>query len=69
MPFICENEQCVNHIAVPRELGLTVYMVRVGHMEEKSINRYLYRDYRNDSEFYLCGVCHAAVEMVVRSDR
>ncbi len=69
MPFICENEQCVNHIAVPRELDLRTYKVRVGVMEDRAINLHLYRDYRNDSEFYLCGVCHAAVEMVVRSDR
>lgn len=62
---ICENERCTYHRPLPTKDAGAPYIDTIEDGERVRVERYLYRNYGGAREFFLCDVCHAAVQMVV----
>jgi len=66
MTNICENERCTYHRPLPVKDAGAPYIDTIEDGERVRVERHLYisRD-GSKRDFFLCDVCHAAVEMVV----
>lgn len=64
---ICANVRCAYNRPTPSKgAGAPcIYIVEDG--EQRRVDRHLYRDRDGNREFFLCDVCHGAVQMVVGS--
>lgn len=69
--MICDNPKCQHHVPVPvqgRPDRVLVYgpMLPNGDQQIIVVDRHLYRNRYGETAFYLCGVCHSAVEICRR---
>ena len=62
---ICENERCMYHRPLFVKDAGALYIDTLEDGERMRVDRYLYRSHDGKRDFFLCDVCHAAVEMVV----
>ena len=62
---ICENERCTYHRPLFVKDAGALYIDTLEDGERMRVDRYLYRSHDGKRDFFLCDVCHAAVEMVV----
>lgn len=60
MDYFCDNAQCEYHV---KEQCKTLEVDDGG--ERKQVHRHLYVSFAFGRNFFLCDVCHAAVQMVV----
>ncbi len=65
MTSICENEHCAYHRPLPVKDAGAPYVDTVEDGERVRVERHLYRSRDGKRDFFLCDVCHAAVQMVV----
>ena len=65
MTSICENERCSYHRPLPVKDAGAPYIDTMEDGERVRVERYLYRSRDGKRDFFLCDVCHAAVQMVV----
>lgn len=64
MHRICDNQKCGHHIRISE--SLLRYRYIEGGVEYEG-SRYLYRS-RAGKDIFLCESCHAAVELIARSE-
>lgn len=62
---ICENERCTYHHPLPVKDDWASYIDTMDGDERVRVERYLYRSRDGKRDFFLCDICHAAVQMVV----
>ena len=65
MTSLCENEHCAYHRPLPVKDAGAPYVDTVEDGERVRVERYLYRSRDGKRDFFLCDICHAAVQMVV----
>lgn len=65
MTNICENERCTYHRPLTVKDAGAPYVDTVEDGERVRVERHLYRSRDGKRDFFLCDVCHAAVQMVV----
>ncbi len=65
--YLCHNEHCSNHIKLHTKnaADACIYVRTDGELER--IERHMYRSPDGKNTFFLCDVCHAAVEMTKAS--
>lgn len=63
MAHICDNKSCTYHRPLPVKDAGAPYIDTMEGDERVRVNRYLYRSDKGH-DFFLCGVCHSAVQMV-----
>ena len=63
-PSVCENKGCSYHKPISNVSAPYVDMAENG--EVRRVVRHLYRSKSSAHEFYLCDVCHNAVQMVLK---
>lgn len=63
---ICENERCAYHRRLIAKYAEAPYIDTIEDGERVRVDRHLYRSRDGKHDFFLCGVCNAAVEMVVK---
>lgn len=61
--MICANQSCAYHQKLPVKDKRTHYVMMIEDGDVVCVNRHMYRS--NVTEFYLCDICHEAVQMVV----
>ena len=62
---ICENSRCTYHRHLPVKDAGAPYIDTIEDGERVRVERHLYRSRDGKRDFFLCDVCHAAVQMVV----
>jgi hypothetical protein len=66
MSMVCENPLCSRNEPMPSSENLSsVVLIEEGY--RTLVNRHLYRC-QPGMEFWLCDVCHSAVQLVVSPD-
>ena len=64
---ICENKSCTYHRPIQAKNTRAPYIDTIENGERVRVGRHLYRSRDGKRDFFLCDVCHAAVQMVVTS--
>lgn len=59
-----KNNRCAHHCELLTNDAKTHYVYAVEDGERVLVERYLYRSRDGKREFFLCDICHAAVDMV-----
>jgi hypothetical protein len=66
MANICDNPRCTYHRPLPaRDAGAPYVDTYDDGQQIVRVTRYLYQSHDGRREFFLCDVCHDAVEMVL----